>query len=380
MASFLSRIAQPTVIRRALTIAFIAGPTLTIINQWSALFGESTFSWKKAILTFLVPFLVSSISSALTGRPRTEEVAKDPPAELPVEALESFDADQAAPLFEFDETATLKTLEEAKEKSREIMGNAGRVNRTSKERTVFIGELISKAESFSEKAFQLRDRMDANAQRMTTIEVEMTGLVTSLSEIGSDMSRGRSAGEDLGQQAEAFRERFAEINGIGNDIVEVARRTNLLALNATIEASRAGEAGRGFAVVAGEVKELAGHVAGSVERIQKLVEDLNRGLAGVSDGIATLGSSMGQAEETASRHAQEAELTSQQMSELLETSRDQTEILGEELVGFASLTEDIRKIKANTEAAISGSARNMELSENIVQDIEVATAKIRDRS
>jgi hypothetical protein len=53
-------------VRRALTVAGIVGPILTVINQYDVLW-RLEFSprfWMKVMLTFLVPYCVSSFSSA----------------------------------------------------------------------------------------------------------------------------------------------------------------------------------------------------------------------------------------------------------------------------------------------------------------------------
>lgn len=56
------------VIKRALMIALVVGSLLNLINQHDALFGELTFNWFKACLTYCVPFGVSLFSSWLTSR------------------------------------------------------------------------------------------------------------------------------------------------------------------------------------------------------------------------------------------------------------------------------------------------------------------------
>jgi len=51
---------------RALKVAAVVGPILTVINQYDILF-SGNFSarlWCKILLTFLVPYSVSSFSSA----------------------------------------------------------------------------------------------------------------------------------------------------------------------------------------------------------------------------------------------------------------------------------------------------------------------------
>jgi methyl-accepting chemotaxis protein len=71
-----------------------------------------------------------------------------------------------------------------------------------------------------------------------------------------------------------------ELWAMVQDVMDIAKRTNLLALNAAIEAARAGESGRGFAVVADEVRnlsinsaDLAGAIGRKIEIIGKAMTD-----------------------------------------------------------------------------------------------------------
>ncbi len=46
--------------RRALTAAVIVGSVLNLINQGDALFGDRPLDWTKLLLTYLVPYCVTT--------------------------------------------------------------------------------------------------------------------------------------------------------------------------------------------------------------------------------------------------------------------------------------------------------------------------------
>jgi hypothetical protein len=48
---------------RALKLAAVVGTILLLINQWEACVGEAPVQWAKAILTYMVPYLVSTYTS-----------------------------------------------------------------------------------------------------------------------------------------------------------------------------------------------------------------------------------------------------------------------------------------------------------------------------
>ena len=68
MTNWLHLAFSKRVVLRALIMALIVGPILVLINQGDYILFDNTtrFSWMKLILTFLVPYIVSTISSVMT--------------------------------------------------------------------------------------------------------------------------------------------------------------------------------------------------------------------------------------------------------------------------------------------------------------------------
>ena len=64
----LKRCFETSAIRRAVVIASIVGPVLTLINQWEACLSGVGFNWTKAGLSLAVPFTVSLCSCFLMMR------------------------------------------------------------------------------------------------------------------------------------------------------------------------------------------------------------------------------------------------------------------------------------------------------------------------
>ncbi|MBO9512228.1 PAS domain S-box protein [Erythrobacter sp. A6_0] len=122
---------------------------------------------------------------------------------------------------------------------------------------------------------------------------------------------------DDATQAMANIERASrEIGEIISVIDGIAFQTNLLALNAGVEAARAGEAGRGFAVVASEVRALAQRSADAAKdvkaRIEASVQQVDRGVALVSETGEAFKCIVGQTNELGALIAEISEATRQQ--------------------------------------------------------------------
>ena len=59
--------------RRSLYVALIVGTILNLINQGDAIFGAMTINWTKVVLTYVVPYIVSTYGAVSYAMSRTEE-------------------------------------------------------------------------------------------------------------------------------------------------------------------------------------------------------------------------------------------------------------------------------------------------------------------
>lgn len=138
-------------------------------------------------------------------------------------------------------------------------------------------EMIHKLNIEAQKLAGMSEELSATMQNVTRM---VENVANSAGQIASKsdglMNSAHEASIQLGETEEVLR----LINSI-------AKQTKLLGLNAAIEAARSGEHGKGFAVVAEEVRKLAENSTESVERISKILSNIEQSVQIITKGVTS---------------------------------------------------------------------------------------------
>lgn len=160
-----------------------------------------------------------------------------------------------------------RTMENIKSNTEKIAGGTELLGASTEEINASAEELAASTNELSQRAVD---------QDASSSEIEQRAL--EIKENGAKSAKAAlelyEKNSDNLKKAIAQGKIVEEINTMAEIIGGIADRTNLLSLNASIEAARAGEAGKGFAVVASEIGSLAEQSRSSIDKIQKVTEQV----------------------------------------------------------------------------------------------------------
>jgi methyl-accepting chemotaxis protein len=293
-------------LKRALIMSFVVGTTLIGVNQLDVMLSGKVTNivLLKIIVTPIVPFMVSIISSLMAERNNGQVWVKA--------------QDAARQLAQSSGSEVDETMEKIVQQSRTLKKGAETV--VSRANTVYEGiekasELFEnlqvetaaylKATKESMAKHKLKADETRDAVRNTTdgVKTSLADNRRHLEDVTTKLNHTTSLIHDSVQKVEEFESRLTNLNLVSSKlrengesiqtitatITEIANNTNMLAINAAIEASKAGEHGVGFAVVAEEVRKLADKTKEATREIEQFIASNQKSIeettAGVGQGM-----------------------------------------------------------------------------------------------
>lgn len=356
---------MPALFIRALITMCLVGPVLTLINQGSDLLAGQSLQWGKTGLTFIVPFTVSWVSAWLALRK-----TPDQPSQNATQAPKPI---QIPPPLAIA-TPSPQDLSTARSLVQTVHHNADSVNKASSERLTFIGQAIDYAQAFVSRLETSLNQDRSNNEICALACTDAHQVVGAMMNTRAELVQAQAHGNTACQSLNALERSFTAISSISADIGALAKQTNLLALNASIEAARSGQAGAGFGVVADEVKTLSEQTSGYATDIDTRIQDLSATVMTVNQTVASASQSMASA---VTQSDSMAELIGQLEHTItdIRTAYASKVSQGESHVGeFQELIARLEQLRTETEKAISGSARNVQLTRDILNELSTQNA------
>lgn len=255
------------------------------------------------------------------------------------------------------------------QKAEQITDNAKAVNNASTKRLDKVEhnyQLVEHLVGQSTEISQLSQDSVSSAQQTATNSAESLEQLQTLS---GKISSSQQNISEFSELLDGFNQNNQTITQLVESIKGIADQTNLLALNAAIEAARAGEYGRGFAVVADEVRTLAGTANGSAEQIQgemsKIIGISNAIIQQQTSVVASIEESR-QIAENITDNLSTVHQLSQQSATAAETVIERVEC---QMNDANQILQNIGDIVEDTRKAVSGSANNSQVGEQLVSDL-----------
>jgi len=179
--------------------------------------------------------------------------------------------------------------------------------------------MMTLVESREEMIHELHQEAEKLAGMSEELSSTMMQVGQAVEAVAFSAQQVAQKGSDLEESAHEAAIHLKETEEVLTLINAIAKQTKLLGLNAAIEAARSGEHGRGFAVVAEEVRKLAENSTASVERIAKILGNIEKSVRIITGGVSESGAliqSQAQKSQEVLSNVQQLEAMSEELSSL----------------------------------------------------------------
>lgn len=336
---------------RAFSTMLIVGIILNFINQYSGFFGKEPINGLSVFLTFLVPYVVSTVSGTLTF--------------IKLQSHYEQKLNEMRPAAQkIDHTDELIHL------TQQITQNAKNVNTASKKRLQFVEETAQTARGACDVSVDLSNQANQSQQSLNEVDQAFATICSHIIDLGKTVNDSINASYGLSSKIQEFLSEFESIADLAAGITSISDQTNLLALNAAIEAARAGEAGRGFSVVADEVKTLAAQTKDNAEKINAHLASLKQRQNSLDNALNSLNSSMSEAQkltnDSESSMQKSTERVSSSSNDVRQSLMSVVKKLQAEHTKLSELAQNVDILAQDTRKAIEGSAENVQLGTTVI--------------
>ncbi len=266
-----------------------------------------------------------------------------------------------------DNTATTQQLSASLESTHGVIEN---VNKEVSSMSSMVEEIMGHISLSNEKSgLMLKNAADMRDSAQSTY-----------SNSQSTFAKTKEAVENAMESLQGL----SKINGMTQQILDIASQTNLLSLNASIEAARAGEAGKGFAVVAGEIGKLAETSTETGSSIQEICNGANESIETVrkcfDDIMAFIDKDVMGKVKTFAEDAQAYSESIVRIQREISEINDSAKVLNHSVKEIAGSASNVELISAENEKAIGVIIEKNEITSGISEDILCASNENRELS